>query len=237
MKVKDVMSRKVLIVRADAPLKDAAMLMAEHRISGLPVVDFGGHVVGVLSEGDILFKEAGYASKTESFFERWLSLPMPELDAKLAAHTAGEAMTAPAVTIGPTRPLTEAANAMIDNGVKRLPVVDAAGNLVGIVTRADLVRAFVRSDEAIAREIRDDVIRRSLWIEPDSIEVVVERGEVRLAGEVETKAEAELIPEFVQRVPGVVSVLSKLRWSNENGHQSGPAARLEQAAVVAERGR
>ena len=110
---------------------------------------------------------------------------------------------------------------MIDEGVKRLPVVDNAGKLIGIVTRADLVRAFVRSDEEIAAEIREDVIRRTLWIEPDAVQVVVEHGEVRLAGQVETKADAELIPSFVQRVPGVVSVLSKLRWPEENGHRDG----------------
>jgi CBS domain-containing protein len=215
MRVKDVMTTDVLTVRADVSLKDAAALMAERGISGLPVVDFGGQVAGVLSEGDILFKETGNVPR-RGFVDRLLSLPRDELDAKLVARTAGEAMTAPALTIGPRRPLTEAANTMIEQGVKRLPVVDDAGNLVGIVTRADLVRAFVRSDEAIEREIREDVIRRSLWIEPDKVEVVVDGGEVRLSGEVETKAEAELVPAFVQQVPGVVSVLSKLSWS-ENG--------------------
>jgi CBS domain-containing protein len=218
MKVKDVMTTDVRTIRTDALLKEAAGLMAELRISGLPVLSAGGLVVGVLSEEDILFKETTHSAK-EGFFDRLFLLPIPELEAKLTARTVGESMTAPAMTIGPTRPLSEAANLMLEQGVKRLPVVDEAGALVGIVTRADLVRAFVRSDEEIAREIREDVIRRSLWIEPDSVEVVVERGEVRLAGEVETRAEAELIPEFVQRVPGVVSVLSKLRWPEEsNGH-------------------
>jgi CBS domain-containing protein len=94
------------------------------------------------------------------------------------------------------------------------------GKLIGIVTRADLVRAFVRSDVEIAREIRDDVLRRTLWMADEAIEVVVERGEVRLSGEVETKSDAGLIPRFVQRVPGVVSVLSKLRWPVENGDRS-----------------
>jgi CBS domain-containing protein len=223
MKVKDVMATAVRTIRADASLKEAAGLMAELGISGLPVVAAGGRIIGVLSEADILFKETTPAAK-EGFFDRLFSLPLPELEAKLAARTVGESMTAPAVTIGPNRPLTEAANTMVDQGVKRLPVVDESGTLVGIVTRADLVRAFVRSDDDIAREIREDVIRRSLWIEPASLEVVVERGEVRLAGEVETKAEAELIPELVQRVPGVVSVLSKLRWPEEsgrNGHRGG----------------
>jgi CBS domain-containing protein len=105
---------------------------------------------------------------------------------------------------------------MLEQGVKRLPVVDGAGTLVGIVTRSDLVRAFVRSDEEIAREIREDVIRRALWIDPEEIEVTVERGEVRLAGELESRTEAALIPGFVERVPGVVSVLSKLRWPDDD---------------------
>jgi CBS domain-containing protein len=222
MKVKDVMTTDVLTVRADASLKDAAALMAARGISGVPVVDAGGQVVGVLSEGDILFKETGPAEKA-SFLARWLPPQDPQLEAKLAARTAGEAMSAPATTIAPNRPLAEAAKTMIDQGIKRLPVVDVDGKLVGIVTRADLVRAFVRSDEEIAREIRVDVLQRSLWIDDSGITVVVDRGEVRLSGQVETKTEAELIPGFVQRVPGVVSVLSKLSWpveTNRNGHRT-----------------
>ena len=217
MRVKDVMTTAVLTVRPDTKLKDAAALMAEHAVSGLVVVDLG-QVVGVLSEGDILFKEMG-ATEKRPFVDRLLSLPPSEREAKFSAATVGEAMTAPALTIGPRRPLTEVASTMIERGVKRLPVVDDARNLVGIVTRADLVRAFVRSDSAIEQEIREDVIRRSLWIEPDLIKVEVHSGEVRLAGQVETRAEAELVPEFVQRVPGVVSVLSKLNWKSENGHR------------------
>ena len=224
MKVKDVMTKDVLTVRPDASLKDAAMLLAERRVSGLPVVDPRGEVVGVISEGDILFKETGQRPK-EGILERWFSLPLQEFQSKLAARTVQEAMTAPPMTIRPNRPVAEAAKAMIDQAVNRLPVVDDAGVLVGIVTRADLVRAFVRSDEAIEREIREDVIRRSLWIEPDLIRVRVERGEVQLEGMVETKAEAELLPEFVQRVPGVVSVLSKLRWNTEPG-RDGSMGRL-----------
>jgi CBS domain-containing protein len=220
MRVEDVMTTEVWKVRPDTLLKEAAEILAKQRISGLPVVDGEDHVVGVLSEGDILFKETGGPGK-KSIFDRWLALPLAGLNEKLAARTVGEAMTAPAVTIGPTRPLAVAANSMIDEGVKRLPVLDDTGRLIGIVTRADLVRAFVRSDEEIAAEIREDVIRRALWIDPDTVQVVVQGGEVRLAGEVETKTDAEMIPELVQRVPGVVSVLSKLRWHKENGHRDG----------------
>jgi CBS domain-containing protein len=216
MRVSDVMTTELLTVRSSTSLKAAAEILAAQKISGLPVVDPENHVVGVLSEGDILFKESGEAER-KSLFERWLELPLPDVVTKVEARTVGEAMSAPAITIGPRRPLAEAAQTMIDNGVKRLPVVDEDAKLIGIVTRADLVRAFVRSDQEIASEIREDVIRRTLWIAPETVEVTVENGEVRLTGEVETKADAELIPAFVQRVPGVVSVLSKLRWHEENG--------------------
>jgi CBS domain-containing protein len=215
MKVKDVMTTEVCTIGADAPLKDAAARMAELRISGLPVVAADGSVIGVLSEGDIILKEAGSGPKP-GLLERLFTIPAPELQAKLAATTVGEAMTSPAVTIAAERPVSAAAATMLEQGFKRLPVVDGAGTLVGIVTRSDLVRAFVRSDEEIAREIRENVIRRALWIDPEEIEVTVERGEVRLAGEVESRTEAALIPGFVERVPGVVSVLSKLRWPDDD---------------------
>jgi CBS domain-containing protein len=220
MRVKDVMTTEVATVRSETTLKVAAEILVRRRISGLPVVDAERHVIGVLSEGDILFKETGEA-EPKSMLERWLLFPLPAVPSKLEARTAGEAMSAPAVTIGPKQQLTDAANTMIDERVNRLPVVDDAGKLIGIVTRADLVRAFVRSDEEITKEIREDVIFRTLWIAPDSVEVVVEDGNVRLTGQVETRADAELIPAFVQRVPGVVSVLSKLRWPEENGDRSG----------------
>jgi len=220
MRVKELMTTDVLTVRPSTQLKDAAQLLAEHRISGLPVVDEHSRVLGVLSEGDILYKEAGALDKP-GFFERLLAGPPAAFELKLAARTVGEAMSAPAVTIGPTRPVTVAANTMIDEGVNRLPVVDDQNRLVGIVTRADLVRAFVRSDAEIEHEIREDVIRKKLWLEPDLLGVEVVGGEVRLSGEVETRTDAEMLPTFVQRVPGVVAVLSKLRWREENGR---PAA-------------
>jgi CBS domain-containing protein len=212
MKVQDLMTRSVLTVRPDTPLKDAAALLSEHRISGLPVVDRERRVLGVLSEGDILFKESGGPEGKRGFLDRLLAVPPAGLELKIAARTAGEAMSAPALTIGPRRPVTEAATTMIEEGVNRLPVIDEEERLIGIVTRADLVRAFVRSDAEVEHEIREDVVRRTLWIEPATIHIEVDEGEVSLSGEVETKGDAELIPTYVQRVPGVVSVLSKLRW-------------------------
>jgi CBS domain-containing protein len=210
MKVEDVMTRDVKTVERETTLKNAAGLLAELRVSGLPVVE-NGRVVGVVSEADILFK--GRAGKPEDIglIGLLLELENVNVDAKLHARTAAEAMTAPAITIGPRRPLAEAAASMLDHRISRLPVVDD-GTLVGIVTRADLVRAFIRPDEDIAREIKDDVIVRSLWISPEDIDVEVEDGEVTIGGTVDTKADAELIPSFAERVPGVVSVASTLSW-------------------------
>jgi CBS domain-containing protein len=222
MRVRDLMTTNVLTVRSSTQLKDAAALLAEHRISGLPVVDEDGHVLGVLSEGDILYKETGTKDKP-GFFDRLLSVPPTGLDLKLAARTVGEAMSVPAVTIRPRRPVTQAATTMIEKGVNRLPVIDDEDRLIGIITRADLVRAFVRSDAEIEQEIREDVLSRTLWLEADTIQIEVVGGEVRLSGEVGTQTDAELIPTFVQRVPGVVSVLSKLRWREDNGHRPGRA--------------
>jgi CBS domain-containing protein len=222
MRVKDLMTTDVLTVRPSTLLKDAAALLAERRISGLPVVDDEGRVLGVLSEGDILYKETGAKDKP-GLIDRLLSVPPVGVDLKLAAKTVGEAMTTPALTIRPRRPVTEAASVMIEEGVNRLPVIDDEERLIGIITRADLVRAFVRSDAEIEHEIRDDVFHRTLWLEPDTLQIEVKEGEVRLSGEVETRTDAELIPTFVQRVPGVVSVLSKLRWRDENGNRPGRA--------------
>jgi CBS domain-containing protein len=216
MKVEDVMSRDVVTVDVSTPLRDVAALLAEKRISGLPVISEDG-VVGVVSEADILAKERGETHQRGGLFGFLLDDRDAEL--KLEARTAGEAMSAPAITIGPERPVSEAAGTMIDEGVNRLPVVGEEGRLLGIVTRADLVKAFVRSDAELAEEIREDVLLRALWIPPESIAVSVEDGVATLRGHVENRATAEMLPGFVQRVPGVVSVLAEVTWGDDNGRR------------------
>ncbi|HZR91962.1 MAG TPA: CBS domain-containing protein [Gaiellaceae bacterium] len=218
MKVEDVMTENVRTVTTDTPLKEVAEILAEQRISGLPVVE-AGRVVGVVSEADILAKERGEVPRRGGLLGLLLEDGL-EARAKLDAETAGEAMTSPAITIRRGRSLVEAAAKMIDAQVNRLPVVDDNDELVGIVTRADLVRAFVRSDADIAREIREDVILHTLWIVPDELTITVDNGAVTLGGEVETKSDAELLPEFVRRVPGVISVDSRLTWRVEENRPS-----------------
>jgi len=123
-------------------------------------------------------------------------------------------MTSPALTVPPGRAVADAATMMLDLGVDRLPVIDG-GELVGIVTRSDLVRAFTRTDDEIESEIREEVILRTLWAEPSPVSVTVDGGEVVIEGRVENEKVAELIRTFSLRVPGVVSVESNLTWPSE----------------------
>jgi CBS domain-containing protein len=211
MKVQEVMQEQVKTVRVDTSLKDAAGLLAEHGISGLPVVNGDGEVLGVVSEADILVKTHGPRPERGTVFERLLGPVDPKLAAKTQALTAGEAMTAPAVTIRRDAQVSEAAGLMAKLGINRLPVVEQ-GRLVGILTRADVVRAFIRADDAIAAEIGEDVVGRVFWLSPDRVQVGVEDGKVTLDGELDHESIATLLAEHVRRVPGVVSVDSRLRW-------------------------
>ena len=219
MTVDQLMTKEVITVGPETTLKDAAAILAERRISGVPVVDTEGAVVGVFSEGDVVYREGGGAADS-SQFAAWPA-PPDRFEAKLDSTIVGESMSSPAVTIGARSPVTDAAKTMIGEGVNRLPVLDDEGRLVGIVTRADLVRAFVRSDDDLADEILEDVLGRQLWLEPDGLLVEVEQGRVRLTGQVESQTDADLIAILTKRVPGVVSVDSRLSWLHQNGRLDG----------------
>jgi CBS domain-containing protein len=210
MKVEQVMTREVVTVTPETPLKEVAAILAERRISGLPVCDETSRVVGVVSENDILFKELGPDQRRGGPLA-WLLDPAPSRSPKTIARTAAEAMTSPAVMTRPKAQVSEAARVMVERGVNRLPVVKD-GQLVGIVTRADLVKAFVRSDEEIAGEIREDVIRKTLWLVPEELKVEVDNGDVKIAGRVDTRTDADLIKAFVSKVPGVISVTAEIEW-------------------------
>ena len=210
MKVKDVMTTDVATTDPDTQLKEAARELVRRRISGMPVVDSDLQVLGVVSEADILAKE-GSEPRGGGGFIQWLVDPGdPWITARFDAVTVGEAMSTPAQTITPDRPIAEAATIMLDEGVNRLPVVDTDGKLVGLVSRGDLVRAFARPDDEIRREIEEDVVRKTLWLDPATLDVTVTNGIVTLAGDVASAADAELLPTLTREVPGVVQVSSSL---------------------------
>jgi CBS domain-containing protein len=210
MLVRDVMTENVFTVTPDTSLKLVATRMLEYGVSGLPVVDDDGQVIGVVSETDVLYKER--TAPDRKGVVDWLVHygEDPPL-AKLDARTAGDAMTTPAVTIPSGRTVEDAATLMLDLRVDRLPVVDG-GCLEGIVTRADLVRAFTRSDDVLAQEIREEALLRRFWVGPSAVTIEVDDGNVLLEGRVDNEELAEAIVAYTERVPGVVSVESKLTW-------------------------
>lgn len=211
MKVADLMTRDPVAVGPETPLKDVAAILLEHGISGVPVIGERLEVLGVVSEADIVAKEAGPDPRDRRLIARLLSGRDVDRQ-KVEARTAVEAMHSPAITVGAGVTVTEAARLLTEHGIKRLPVVDEDGTLIGIVTRTDLVRAFTRSDREIAREIRDMVLE-TLWLEEPGLHLSVERGDVRLAGKVQRRTDAELIAQLTHRIPGVVGVHSTLRWA------------------------
>lgn len=220
MKVEEIMTRDVLTIGPEGEVRDVARILVEDHISGLPVCNAQREVVGVISEGDILFKEHAPAKEGRRFSTSLWSSSTNKAK-KARAIKVHEAMTAPAITISPYSSVAEAARLMSEHGVNRLPVV-RGDELVGIVTRTDLVRAFVRSDQDIRREIEEDVLVRTLWIEmPEAIGVEVERGAVRLSGHREMRSDALLVERLVARVPGVVSVRSELSWTTDDTTRRG----------------
>jgi CBS-domain-containing membrane protein len=221
--VRDVMTPSVITVHPEDSIKDVAQLLVDRQISGVPVVDAEGTVVGVVSEADFLIKEQGPDLESHRPLGRFLGNRRERLarQIKVEARTAGDLMSVPAIVIASGRPIHDAARVMTTRRVNRLPVVDAVG-LVGIVTRADLVRAFARSDEELIRTIRDDVLFHVLWLDPNKFAVSVRDGVASIAGEVERRSTAELVRETVAMVPGIVDVDAHLEWSLDDSRIEPP---------------
>ena len=199
--VEDVMTREVMCAHEDTPYKELVKLLAAWRVSAVPVVDDRRHVLGVVSEADLLVKQ----QKPARPGIRLLSARRRrEARAKARATVAAELMSRPAVTIGQRATLTEAARRLHAAGVKRLPVVDPVGRLVGIISRVDLLKVFLRSDEDLYREIVDDVIFGELFMGPNRFDVDVQDGVVVLQGRCERRS---LIPTVVRAVAGVEGVV------------------------------
>lgn len=211
--VRDVMTADVVSARVDTPFKKVARLLEEYDVSALPVLDDDDRLVGVVSEADLLPKEEyrgrpGRLGRLERLTRR------REL-AKAAGDTARELMTSPAVTIGPDATLAEAARLMVNERVKRLPVVTASGDLIGIVSRADLVEAFLRPDQAIAREIEKEIADRILLTEQGTVEVRVTDGVVTLTGHLDRYSSTEIAERLTRSVDGVIDVSNKLTYRTD----------------------
>jgi CBS domain-containing protein len=207
--VRDVMSAHPISVRKTASFKEIAARLREYRVSAFPVLDYDGTVIGVVSEADMLAKEA---LDTGHHGLRGLIARMMHRAAfrKAAGVTAGDLITSPAVAIGADDTVERAARLMYVRGLKRLPVVDADGRLIGIISRTDVLAVFDRPDEEIRLEIADQVIPR--LSEPSWYSVLVTDGVVTLEGTPETIAIGHEILDQVRHVQGVVAVRDRLLY-------------------------
>jgi CBS-domain-containing membrane protein len=209
--VKDVMTTHVVYARKNATFKALAARMRELRISGFPVVDDAGQVIGVVSESDLLTKEAlsggdeGVTGLVAGILRRHREYE------KADAVTAGDLMTTPAVTVSPDETVEHAARVMYTRKLKRLPVINPAGQLAGILSRTDILAVFDRPDEDIGKEITATILGEFL-MDPRRFSVTVKDGIVTLGGEPETAGLGHQLVRAVRHVQGVVAVRDRLTY-------------------------
>ncbi|NXY97157.1 CBS domain-containing protein [Streptomyces sp. BR123] len=197
IKVADLMTDAVVSVAPDTPFKDVAKLLAQHDISGVPVLDGEDRVVGVVSQTDLLAGTAASALR-----------PDPQDGTPARAPVAGDVMSAPAVTVHAEETAADAARLMTRRGIERLPVVDVEDRLVGIVTRRDLLRTFLRPDSEIRRRVTDEILTDVLGVRAGDVDVHVVDGIVTLDGRVERRSQLPALRSLIEQLDGVVAVAS-----------------------------
>ncbi|MFC8872895.1 CBS domain-containing protein [Streptomyces sp. NPDC057148] len=201
-KVSDLMSDAVVRAQPGTPFKEIAHLLQEYDITAVPVVDEEDRPVGVVSEADLLRKMWGGEPDAPPG-DGVVSRPT---DAKASATDAAGLMTSPAVCAREDWSVVDAARVMARHGIKRLLVVDEAGRLIGVVSRSDLLRVFLRTDRAIRTEIIEEALVKSLGLAPSSVQVDVAHGHVVLSGRLPGDVSVPVLEELCRRVDGVVAV-------------------------------
>jgi CBS domain-containing protein len=203
--VREVMTTSVVFVRKDASFKDMAAMLRSRRVSAFPVLDDTDRVIGVVSAGDLLVKVAVQAEGTSLL----AALRHVREDDKAAGITAGDLMTAPAVTVGPDASVAQAARLMYDHKVKRLPVVNPADHLLGIISRVDVLAVFSRSDADIRNEITQAVLPGIAAAAAPHLRVEVGDGIVTISGPPQGEPASRAIVDAVRHVQGVVGVRNR----------------------------
>ncbi|HEX7162744.1 MAG TPA: CBS domain-containing protein [Trebonia sp.] len=215
--VKDVMSTHVIAVRRSAQYKEMAAMLHSQRLSAFPVIDDDNKVIGVVSETDLLTKEAleGSVPRTVQGMTR------QRVRSQVNGITAADLMTKPAVTIGPDQTVTDAARLMYNRRVKRLPVVNGDGTLIGIVTRSDVLSVYSKPDPQIRSEITEDLILGTFRRDPARFAVTVKDGIVTVEGTPETTQVGLDIIDAVRHMEGVVAVRDRLTYPADPAYRGG----------------
>jgi CBS domain-containing protein len=225
--VSDVMTRRVVALRADAGFKEIVAALRHYRVSACPVIDDSGRVIGLVSEADLLYKQT----------DPQLPAGLIRLDwrlheqTKATAVTAAELMTAPPVVVHPSAAVTEAATIMQDLQVKRLPVVAADGRLVGIVTRSDVLSVFERPDADIWDQVTKVILDAEYGLDPDCFDVTVRSGVVTLSGQIDRRDTALHVLASVRHAEGVVGIRDRLSYPDELRPASPPRVSRDRRAT------
>ena len=208
--VSDVMTRSPITVIPSTSFKEMVCLLTIHRISAVPVVDLDGRPIGIVSEADLLLKEANLdPEEGHHLFDG----PGRRRDlAKAAGLVASDLMSSPVHTVLAAAGLGEAARLLHDKGVKRLAVVDKDGFLVGIVSRGDVLTVFLRPDADLVRDVREDVMVRSLWMDPHLVSVTAANGVINLEGIVDRRSDIPILTRLIRGVDGVVGITTSLTY-------------------------
>ena len=206
--VRDVMSTHVIAAHASATYKELAAMLHDHRVSAFPVVDADNKVIGIVSETDLLAKEALEGTVPDTL----ASMPGQREGSRVAGLTAGELMSRPAVTIGPDAPVSHAARLMYNKRVKRLPVIGDDGALIGIVSRADVLSVYSKPDAVLREEVSSELIRGAFLADPGAFTVAVNDGIVTLTGRPGTAAAGRDLVAAVRHMEGVVAVRDRLSY-------------------------
>lgn len=211
--VDDVMTTAVVTVRPETPYRGVVDLLVSHRFSAVPVVDAFQRVTGMVSEADLLRKIEYAGDEQPRMFE---SRRHRGNRGKATAQTAGDLMSSPAVAVLTGTSIAAAARLMDKEGVKRLPVVDDLGRLVGIVSRGDLLKTHLRPDDEIRADIEDGVLRSVLADQSRSVQVLVSEGVVTLAGAVDRWSTTDIADRLTRQVAGVVDVVDNLTYDYDD---------------------
>jgi CBS domain-containing protein len=207
--VKDVMTSRVVYAKRDATFKEIAIRMRNMRVSGFPAVDDAGQVIGVVSEADLLGRQG--LDTSEGLTAMVAGMLRHKEYEKAEAVTAGGLMTSPAVTVSPDDTVEHAARLMYSRKLKRLPVVNAAGQLAGIITRTDILAVFDRTDASLREEITGTILGE-FRMDPRRFTITVKDGVVTLEGEPETVGLGHDLVRQVRHMQGVVGVRDRLTY-------------------------
>ncbi|GGQ84641.1 CBS domain-containing protein [Couchioplanes azureus] len=212
-RVDDVMTMPVITVAEAAPYRAVVDLLIGNRLSAVPVVDAFERVIGVVSEADLLRKiEYAGAEKPRLFEGRRRRGERT----KAAAPTAGDLMSSPAVTASTGMSIAAAARLMDSENVKRLPVVDELGRLIGIVSRSDLLKVHLRPDDDIRGEVEERIVRLYLDDVAGKVRADVQEGMVTLTGRVDRWSSADIAGRLTRQIPGVVGVVDELSYDYDD---------------------